>query len=155
MKLPIDFIYGRPLTEEDKDGHRATFPEFLTSLEERLKRVHEFVRNRLLLTSDRMKMRLHVKLGHYVFKEEDAVWLYQPQRKKRLSPKLPRPWEGPDLIVKINDLVYRIQMSLKAKLMVVHVERLSPYRGKDPPTRRLLEARGEQIRAKRIVKRLK
>ncbi|KAJ8914866.1 hypothetical protein NQ315_014879 [Exocentrus adspersus] len=145
MKLPIDLIHGKPLTE-DEDGDRATLPEFVASLERRLKTVHEFARNRLLLTSDRMKMRLDVKPGQNVFKEGDAVWLYQPQRKKGLSPKLQRPWEGHYLIVKkINDLVYRIQMSPKTKPKVVHVERLSLYRGKDPPTWRLQEAvRGEQ-----------
>ncbi|KAJ8917903.1 hypothetical protein NQ315_002595 [Exocentrus adspersus] len=118
----------------------------ISRLEERLKTVHEFARNRLLMTSDRMKMRLDVKPGQNVFKEGDAVWLYQPGRKKGLSPKLQRPWEGTYLIVKtINDLVYRIQMSPKAKPKVVHVERLSLYRDKDPPTWRLQEAvRGEQ-----------
>ncbi|KAJ8910177.1 hypothetical protein NQ315_016188 [Exocentrus adspersus] len=141
MKLPIDLIHSRPLTEEDEDRDRTTLPEFVASLEERLKRVREFARNRLLLTRDRMKMRLDVKPGHNVFKEGDAVWLYQPQRKKGLSPRLQRTWEGPYLIVKkVNDLVYRIQMSTKVKPKVVHVERLNPYQGKDPPTWKLLEA---------------
>ncbi|KAJ8914919.1 hypothetical protein NQ315_016073 [Exocentrus adspersus] len=144
MKLLIDLIHGKPLTD-DEDGDRATLSEFVASLEERLKTVHEFARNRLLLTSDRIKMRLDVRPGQNVFKEGDAVWLYQPQRKKGLSPKLQRPWEGPYLIVKINDIVYRIQKSPKAKPKVVHVERLSLYPGKDPPTWRLQEAvRGEQ-----------
>ncbi|KAJ8919343.1 hypothetical protein NQ315_003927 [Exocentrus adspersus] len=94
MKLPIDLIHGKPLTEDDEGGDRTTLPEFVASLEERLKTVHEFARNRLLLTSDRMKMLLDMKPGQNVFKEGDAVWLYQPQRKKGLSPKLQRPWES-------------------------------------------------------------
>ncbi|KAJ8912305.1 hypothetical protein NQ315_017338 [Exocentrus adspersus] len=84
MKLPIDLIHGKPLMDVE-DGNRATLPEFVASLEDRLKTVHEFARNRLLLTSDRMKMCLDVKPGQNVFKEGDAVWLYQPQRKKAQS----------------------------------------------------------------------
>ncbi|KAJ8913018.1 hypothetical protein NQ315_002896 [Exocentrus adspersus] len=50
MKLPIDLIRDKPLTD-DEDGDRATLPEFVASLEERLKTVHEFARNRLFLTT--------------------------------------------------------------------------------------------------------
>ncbi|KAJ8916965.1 hypothetical protein NQ315_008365 [Exocentrus adspersus] len=71
-----------------------------------------------------MKMRLDVKPGQNVFKEGDTVWLYQPQRKKGLSPKLQRPWEGPYLIVKNNDLMYRIQMSPKAKPKLHIIEQM-------------------------------
>ena len=46
----------------------------------------------------------------------DAVWLYNPQRKKGLSPKLQKPWQGPYVIIKrINDLIYRIQLGPRAK----------------------------------------
>ena len=65
--------------------------------------------------------------------EGDAVWLHNPQRRKGLTPKLQQPWQGPYIITKkINDLVYRIQLSLKAKPKVVHRNRLWKYSGSVP-----------------------
>ncbi|KAJ8941760.1 hypothetical protein NQ318_023117 [Aromia moschata] len=43
-------------------------------------------------------------------------------------------WEGPYTIIrKINDLVYRIQLSPRSKPKVVHLERLARYTGHNPP----------------------
>ncbi|KAJ8973583.1 hypothetical protein NQ317_011837 [Molorchus minor] len=59
----------------------------------------------------------------------DEVWLYNPARKKGRSPKLQKTWEGPYTVIKrINDLVYRIQRGPRAKMKVVHLDRLAPYR---------------------------
>ena len=64
----------------------------------------------------------------------DAAWLHNPQRKKGLTPKLQRPWQGPYTITKkINDLVYRIQLSPTAKPKVVHRNRLWKYSGSNAP----------------------
>ena len=64
----------------------------------------------------------------------DAVWLHNPQRKKGLSPKLQRPWQGPYLVLKrINDVIYRIQLGPSIRPKVVHSNRLWKYRGADPP----------------------
>ncbi|KAJ8948954.1 hypothetical protein NQ318_022976 [Aromia moschata] len=52
----------------------------------------------------------------------------------RRSPKLQSNWEGPYTIIrKINDLVYRIQLSPRSKPKVVHLERLARYTGHNPP----------------------
>ena len=41
----------------------------------------------------------------------DPVWLYNPQRKKGITPKFQKLWKGPYLIMKkINDIVYHIQL---------------------------------------------
>ncbi|KAJ8946245.1 hypothetical protein NQ318_004614, partial [Aromia moschata] len=67
-------------------------------------------------------------------KPGDAVWLYAPKRTKGKSPKLQKNWEGPYTIIKkINDLVYRIQLSPRSKPKVVHLERLAKYTGHNPP----------------------
>ena len=57
--------------------------------------------------------------------------LYNPQRKKGVSPKLQPNWDGPYLVIKrISDVVYRIQSSKnrRSKMKVVHLERLAKYR---------------------------
>ena len=146
MKLPVDLMFGRP--PADEDAKELSLPVYVADLQERLRIVHGFAREKLQLRSDKMKMRLDSRQLTNTFNEGDAVWLYQPQRRKGLSPKLQRPWEGPYRIIKkINDLVYRIQLSPRAKPKVVHVERLSPYRGGTPPLWKLPEeaVRDEQL----------
>ncbi|GBN16907.1 hypothetical protein AVEN_113456-1 [Araneus ventricosus] len=47
--------------------------------------------------------------GHH-FKEGDRVWMYNPKRRRCLSPKLQQNWEGHYTIVKkLNDVIYRVQ----------------------------------------------
>ncbi|KAG5888710.1 hypothetical protein JTB14_035775 [Gonioctena quinquepunctata] len=56
-----------------------------------------------------MKKTYDIKADAGGFKVDDLVWLYNPKRRRGLSPKLRNSWEGPYKIVKrINDLVYRI-----------------------------------------------
>lgn len=70
-----------------------------------------------------------------VLSEGDPVWLYNPTRKKGLTPNLARTWQGPYIIVKkINDLVHRIQLGPKCKPKVVHKNQLWRYTGNSVPT---------------------
>ena len=66
--------------------------DYAQTLQEQLERVHEFAWVRMKVSSDQMKDRYdppditqHLEAG-------DAVWLYSPQKKKGLSPKLQCPW---------------------------------------------------------------
>ncbi|KAJ8934067.1 hypothetical protein NQ318_012498 [Aromia moschata] len=89
---------------------------------------------KLKMHSDKMKQRLDTTSTETAFEPGDAVWLYAPKRMKGRSPKLQKNWEGPYTIIKkINDLVYRIQLSPRSKPKVVHLERLARYTGHDPP----------------------
>ena len=104
-------------------------------LHERLERVHHFAHDQLQLMSNKMKQRYDPLLECQPFQAGDAVWLHNPLRKKGLSPKLQRPWQGPYIVTKrINDLVYRIQQGPKAKPKVVHRNRLWCYSGENVPT---------------------
>ncbi|KAJ8962742.1 hypothetical protein NQ318_001140, partial [Aromia moschata] len=89
---------------------------------------------KLKMHSDKMKERLDTTSTETAFEPGDAVWLYAPKRMKGRSPKLQKNWEGPYTIIKkINDLVYRIQLSPRSKPKVVHLERLAKYTGHNPP----------------------
>ncbi|KAJ8961386.1 hypothetical protein NQ318_014631 [Aromia moschata] len=130
MKLPTDLILGRPLEENQE----RSLPEFVEDLRERLNRIHRFASEKLKMHSDKMKQRLDTTSTETAFKPGDAVWLYGPKRTKGKSPKLQSNWEGPYTIIKkINDLVYRIQLSPRSKPKVVHLERLAKYTGHNPP----------------------
>ncbi|KAJ8936747.1 hypothetical protein NQ318_016118 [Aromia moschata] len=130
MKLPTDLILGHPLEENQE----RSLPEFVENLRERLNRIHRFASEKLKMHSDKMKQRLDTTSTAIAFEPGDAVWLYAPKRMKGRSPKLQKNWEGPYTIIKkINDLVYRIQLSPRSKPKVVHLERLARYTGHDPP----------------------
>ena len=130
LKMPIDLMFGRP---EDEPPQTAT--SYASVLQERLERVHEFARGHMQLMSNRMKQRYDPLLEHQPLEAGEAVWLYNPQRKKGLTPKMQRPWQGPYVITKqINDLVYRIQLGPRAKPKVVHRNRLWRYSGMNVPT---------------------
>ena len=60
-------------------------------LQERLERVHEFARGNMQLMSNRMKQRYDPLLEHQPLVAGQAVWLYNPQRKKGLTPKMQCP----------------------------------------------------------------
>ncbi|KAJ8939257.1 hypothetical protein NQ318_015215 [Aromia moschata] len=130
MKLPTDLMLGRPLEETEE----RSLPEFVEDLRRRMDRIHRFAREKLKIHSDKMKQRLDTTSTETDFKPGDAVWLYAPKRTKGKSPKLQSNWEGPYTIIKkINDLVYRIQLSPRSKPKVVHLERLAKYTGHNPP----------------------
>ncbi|GBM89897.1 hypothetical protein AVEN_172172-1 [Araneus ventricosus] len=100
--------------------------------EARLESVHAFARERIKLASERMKTRYDSGATGHHFKEGDQVWMYNPKRRRGLSPKLEQNWEGPYTIVKkLNDVIYRVQRSPNAKPKVIHINRLTPYRGTD------------------------
>ncbi|KAJ8947745.1 hypothetical protein NQ318_018007 [Aromia moschata] len=115
-------------------GHFGVTRTLARDLRKRMDRIHRFAREKLKIHSDKMKQRLDTTSTETAFKPGDAVWLYAPKRTKGKSPKLQSNWEGPYTIIKkINDLVYRIQLSPRSKPKVVHLERLAKYTGHNPP----------------------
>ncbi|GBO10562.1 hypothetical protein AVEN_49264-1 [Araneus ventricosus] len=79
-----------------------------------------------------MKTRHDSRATDHHFKEGVLVWMYNPKRRRGLSPKLQQNWEGPYTVVKkLNDVVYRVQRSPNAKPKVLHINLLSPCRATD------------------------
>ncbi|KAJ8953333.1 hypothetical protein NQ318_012128 [Aromia moschata] len=105
----------------DRFYWRHTDPDtYVGELERRMSAVHDHVRSRLQLESDRMKTRYDVRANSSGFQEGDLVWLYNPVRRKGRSPKLQNNWEGPFTVIKrINDGVYRIQRNPRNKIYEV------------------------------------
>lgn len=82
-----------------------------------------------------MKERYDLSSHGEILKRGEAVWLFDPKRKKGVTPKLTRNWKGPYTVIKrINDLVYRIQLGPRTKARVVHRNRLWKYSGQSSPT---------------------
>ena len=128
LRLPVDILYSRP----EQDPPQVPYNDML---KERMDRIYEFTRDRLQLSSDRMKRYHDVGVIYKEFKPGDPVWLYNPRRRKGHTPKLQKPWEGPYTVLnRINDLVYRVKLSPHSRAKVVHLERLWKYHGENPPT---------------------
>ncbi len=130
LRLPIDLLCERP--EGESVEHRTSFAE---DLHTRLEQVQHFARGHLKVMSDSMKQYYDCCSEGERLEVGEPVWLYNPQRKEGVTPKLARPRHGPYVVVtRLNDLVYRIKPGPKGKAKVVHRNRLWKYRGRDSPT---------------------
>jgi RNase H-like domain found in reverse transcriptase/Reverse transcriptase (RNA-dependent DNA polymerase)/Integrase zinc binding domain/Integrase core domain/gag-polyprotein putative aspartyl protease len=124
LRLPVDLMFGHPVERP------VQVDDYCSQLASRLEAIHNAARDRLRLESDRMKTRYDVRANSAGFQAGDYVWLYNPARKIGRSPKLQRNWEGPyRVITRLNDVVYRIQRSVRSKAKIVHLDRLTPYQG--------------------------
>ena len=127
LRLPIDPLFRRP-----EDEMPTTI--FSEELGKRLEQVLEFARTNLKVASDRSKKRYDSMAEDTHLEKGEPVWVYIPQRKKGISPKLMRPWKGSYLIKRINDLFYLVQFTPRSKPKVLHRNRLWRYTGLSPPT---------------------
>ena len=126
LTLPVDFFYGSMADQP----HFDALPEYVQVLEETMAKIHEFARKNIKTLSNRAKTRYDLRASGRLFNSGDAVWLFNPQRKKGVCPKLTCPWKGPYVVVdRINDVVYRIRQGPRSKPAVVHKDRLKPYHG--------------------------
>ena len=140
VQLPVELLFSRP-QEEALDSPT----KYAHQLQQRMERTHDFARDTLRIESDRQKRHYDHRADRGLYDVGDAVWLHNPKRKRGISPKLQRPWEGPYLVTtRISDVVYRIQRTTKAKPKVVHYDRLKPYTGNDHPTWLLPPTRSDQ-----------
>ena len=126
IRLPIDLLMGRPPDE----GLPTTVSDFVREHSNRLEEIHHQVRKNLKISGEAMKSHYDVKARTADFEEGEKVWLYNPRCRKGLSPKLQSPWEGPYIVLeKLSAVTYRIRQQGRRKVKVVHVDRLSKYRG--------------------------
>ncbi|GBM52020.1 hypothetical protein AVEN_119670-1 [Araneus ventricosus] len=124
--FPCGILFGRP---EDTPSSPN---EDLNKLGARLESVQTSDRERVKLSRVRKKIHYDSGATEHHFKKGDLVWMYNPKRRRGLSPKLQQNWEGPYTIVKkLNDVIYRVQRSPNAKPKVIHINRLTPYRATD------------------------
>ncbi|GBN09183.1 hypothetical protein AVEN_186925-1 [Araneus ventricosus] len=115
--FPCDILFGR----------LGDTPSSPTNSDVRLKSVQASAGEQIKLSRERMKTRYDSRATDHRFKYGDLVWVYNPKRRRDLSPKLQQNWEGPYTAVKnLNDVVYKVQRSPIAKPKVIHINRLPP-----------------------------
>ncbi|GFV69215.1 retrovirus-related Pol polyprotein from transposon 412 [Trichonephila clavipes] len=117
LRLPADLLFSRP-----PDAPLVP-EEYIEKLQARKEEIHHLARERIAMASEKMKTRYDARATGHDFHEGDKVWLWNPKRRKGLSPKLQTNWEGPYTVLKrLNDVVVRIQKSLhlKPKVLSLH-----------------------------------
>ncbi|GFV97331.1 retrovirus-related Pol polyprotein from transposon 412 [Trichonephila clavipes] len=110
LRLTADLLFSRP-----PDAPLAP-EDFIEKLEARMEEMHHLARERIGMASEKMKTRYDARATGHDFHEGDKVWLWNPKRRKGLSPKLQTNWEGPYTVLKrLDDVVVRIQKSPHSK----------------------------------------
>ena len=129
VSLPIDLM--APPLPQDEEVENET--EYVEALRARLRQIHNVARKHMTQAMRSQKRHYDRNAKDIRYKVGDVVWLHCPARRKGRSPKLARPWKGPYLILtKLSDVNYRIQMSPKSRMEVVHADRLKSCIGKAP-----------------------
>ncbi|KAJ8958651.1 hypothetical protein NQ318_016376 [Aromia moschata] len=124
LRLPCDLKFGCT------PGDDVAGEDYVSTLRQRMDDIHERVRSNIQGASDRMKETYDINANDGRYQPGNQVWLYNPQRRRGLSPKLQSSWEGPyEVVTRINDVIYRIQKLPRGKPRVVHFNRLAPFAG--------------------------
>lgn len=126
IRTPAALAYGLPPgTTQDVPG-----PEYARKLQDRLESAHAFARDQLEKAGMRQKRNYDVRNKGKDFRAQDLVWVYIPKRKKGRCPKLDSHWDGPCRVLeRVGEVVYRVQVPPRGRKVVLHRDRLAPYRG--------------------------
>ncbi|KAJ8980194.1 hypothetical protein NQ317_014161 [Molorchus minor] len=76
--------------------------DYVTTLRRRMDDIHDQVRSNIQSASDRMKETYDIGAQNDGYQSGDLVWLYNPQRRRGLSPKLQTLWEGPYEVLPVS-----------------------------------------------------
>ncbi|GFV00877.1 retrovirus-related Pol polyprotein from transposon 412 [Trichonephila clavipes] len=87
LRLPADLLFSRP-----PDAPLVP-EEYIEKLQERMEEMHHLARERIGMASEKMKTRYDARATGHDFHEGDKVWLWNPKRRKGLSPKLQTNWD--------------------------------------------------------------
>ena len=128
--LPIGVMMGIP--REETEAHWRNYVE---ELQQKMEIADGSARKNLKKSAVRQKRNYDQRAEHCQFSIGDPVWFYNPVRRKGICPKLQTKWTCPFTVIdKLNNVVYKIQLSSKAKPKVIHMDKLKEYCGENRPT---------------------
>ncbi|KAJ7989377.1 hypothetical protein DPEC_G00303900 [Dallia pectoralis] len=127
MRTPEELRFGRP---PDDDGRVLPDLDYARRLQDRLEVAHTFAREQLVSAGLRQKHHYDTRARGRHFKAGESVWLHNPMRKKGRCPKLDSTWVGPCAVLeRVGEVTYRVEIPPRNRKVVVHRDRLAPYRG--------------------------
>ena len=125
--LPIDFMYPSP-----NDHLPSSTNEYVSARKLAFQKAYESARLTLNQSQKRRNALYNRKVHGPLYQEGQKVLLHSPVVPVGKSPKFFSPWKGPYVVIQdINDVTYRIEDPLTKKQLVVHYDRLKPF--KEPP----------------------
>src|SRR3978361_703292 len=86
IRLPCDLAFGTPSSEALEVG------DYAEQLRKRLLDIHDLVRERIRLASDKMKARYDLRANSAGYQEGELVWLDNTQRKEGKARTERRSW---------------------------------------------------------------
>uniref|UniRef100_A0A669BLT9 Gypsy retrotransposon integrase-like protein 1 n=1 Tax=Oreochromis niloticus TaxID=8128 RepID=A0A669BLT9_ORENI len=130
LRTPVDLVFGSPPEPGIVGGPEM---DYYRRLRERLQVVHDYTRQAQASAGVRQKRAYDTRCRGGAFVPGDKVWVYCPVRKRGVSPKLCSHWQGPaEVVERLTEVVYRVRMPGPGRLVVLHQDRLSPYRPLTP-----------------------
>ena len=131
--LPTEVVTGLPSSGLE---HESCPDEevYVTQLRTRLSTAHEIARRNLHSQAVYRKRKYDLKASKQSLEPGQPVWLYNPTRRVGVCSKLTSKWKGPYVVIrKLDDVTYLVKNSPKQRAKVYHIDRLIPYRGRNPP----------------------
>ena len=123
--LPVDLLLG-PNTVKTEEN--VTCVSYIQGLRQNMAKIHELARDKLLEASDNQKRHYDIRSNTHSYRQGDKVYLFDPSKKKGISPKLQCRWTGPfEIIEQLSDLLYKVKLTNRVK--VIHHDRLKPCYG--------------------------
>ncbi|KAG7491797.1 hypothetical protein MATL_G00007640 [Megalops atlanticus] len=133
LRTPADLVFGRL---PDWEWPSTPGLDYVVELQSCMDRAHHLAREHIQGAGIRQKCSYDTHCAGRRLEPGEVVWVYNPRRRKGQCPKLESDWEGPCLILDcLSDVVYRVRLHRRPRTVVLHRDRLAPYRGTaEPPT---------------------
>ncbi|CAI5670428.1 unnamed protein product [Oreochromis niloticus] len=108
--------------------------DYLHNILARLREVQQLTRQALRDAGSRQKQAYDTRCKGEGLSQGQHVWVHSPERKKGLSPKLMSQWVRPCTVLeRLSDVVYRVRLVKRNRVVVLHCDCLAPYQPLGPP----------------------
>ncbi|CAI5640726.1 unnamed protein product [Oreochromis niloticus] len=125
LRTPVDLVFGAPPEPEIAGGPEM---DYYWRFRERLHTVHQLARRTLEGAGARQKRAYDTRAHGTMLGAGDRVWVFRPQTKRGLTPKLMSHWQGPgEILEQLSEVVFRVRMPGRGRRVVLHKDRLAPY----------------------------
>jgi hypothetical protein len=127
---PLDLVLRPPANEED---NHTSYDDFVATAQSRTRDAFDTAREHLRRAAERRKDAYDIRVKPAKFSVGQWVWCFFPRRRVGKTPKWTKYYGGPYLIIRvIPPCNYVIQKSKRAKLQVVHGDKLKLCYGGTP-----------------------
>ena len=126
-RTPLDLTLNIP-----EEASPVDMGDYAAQLRERIQTAYEVVNQHLHTKTERMKKRYDAKVHSFLLQPGEFVLYYCPRRKQGRYQKWRRLCTICRVENRMNDVLYSIRTSPRAKLILAHIDRLRRYEGDVP-----------------------